>query len=150
MKKFPKVIRFKINDKETGKPIEKIVLEIRLYANHKNDYYFILPPSNVNGDIVISREWLEEEIKKDKALFIMDYASDLDDCKPKFSLSLLDISALNRAIDAMYLYQEALKISNNEIEKFKQTNNEKYDTKDLDFIADREEMNISIKLNSMT
>ncbi len=151
MIKFPKVIRLNIHDSDTGKPIEKIVLKIRLYANHKNDYNFILPPSKEDGSIVIAREWLEEEIKKEQSLFVMDYASDLNDCKPKFSLSILDISALNRAIDAMHLYQEALKISDEEIEKYKQTNNGKYDPKNLDFTTGgEEEMNISIKLSSLT
>lgn len=149
MTKFPKVIKIAVCDQDSYKPIEKIVLKIRLYAKHKNDYSFLLPPSNKDGGIVILREWLEEEIKKEQSLFIMDYASNLNDCKPKFSLFILDTFALSKAINAMYLYQETLKISDEEIEKYKQTNNEKYNPKDLHFAIDGEDMNISIKLSPL-
>lgn len=50
---FPELIRIKICDLDTGKPIERIVLKIRLYAKHKNDCNFILPPSDQNGCIEV-------------------------------------------------------------------------------------------------
>lgn len=54
----------------------------------------------------MKKAWLEEEIRKEQTLFVMDYASDLNDCEPEFSLSVLDITSLGRAINAMFLYHK--------------------------------------------
>ncbi|GBF32786.1 hypothetical protein DCCM_0982 [Desulfocucumis palustris] len=76
---------------------------------------------------------MEEEITKEQALFVMDYASNLNECEPKFRLTVLDGKSLDKAIGAMILYQEALKITNIEIEKYRQAINKKYYSKELDF-----------------
>lgn len=148
MDTFPEIIRIKICDVDTGKPIEKIVLKIRLYANHKNDYNFILPPSDQNGCIEVKKAWLEEEIRKEQALFVMDYASDLNDCKPEVSLIVLDNTSLDRAIEAMLLYQEVLKISNQEIQKYRKASNGKYHPKKIDLPLSGIEGGLVIELKS--
>lgn len=147
MNQFPNIININIREKSTNEPIDKIAVKIQLYAQRKNDYIFLLPLSNNDGNIEISKNWIEGQIKKEQSIFIMDYASNLDECKSKFSLTILDRLDLQKAIDGMILYQHAFGIEDKEIEGYKQANNEKYDCKKrLDFLTKQGEMKITINL----
>ena len=72
---------------------------------------------------MISRDWLIEEIKKEQDLSIMDYSSNLDDCKSQFEISVLDTESLANAINAMYLFQGVTGVTNNEIQRYKNAQN---------------------------
>lgn len=123
---FPDTLNIVIYEKDTENPIEYIAVKAKLYANHKNDYNFILPLSDEKGCIKITKEWLKEEIRKEQALFVMDYSSGLDDCKSQIELSVLDTEALSKAVDAMYLYQDSIGTTDIEIERFKNAQNSIY------------------------
>jgi len=86
---FPDTLSIIICEKDTKKPIANIAAKIKLFANHKNDYNFILPLSDERGNITITKDWLNEEIRKEQALFVMDYSSGLDDCKSQIEISIL-------------------------------------------------------------
>ncbi|MBB6214116.1 hypothetical protein HNQ80_000185 [Anaerosolibacter carboniphilus] len=123
---FPDTIKILVLDKDSKKPISNIATKIKVFASHKNDYNFILPLSDEMGYIKITKDWLMEEIKKEQALFVMDYSSMLEDCKPQIEISVLDTEALSRAVNAMYLFQDATGISDDEIAKYKNADNSKY------------------------
>jgi len=126
MSLFPDIIKIMVSEESTGKPIANIAARIKLFANKKNDYSFVLPLSNVRGCILVTKDWLKEEIKKEQNFFIMDYSSGLDDCKPYIEVSVLDTKALSNVVNAMFLYQESLGISDNEIEKYKKAENSRF------------------------
>jgi hypothetical protein len=123
---FPDAINIFVLDKDTKKPISNIAIKIRLFTNHKNDYNFILPISDERGHIKITRDWLNEEIRKEQALFVMDYSSMLDDCRSQIEISVLGTEDLSRAINAMYIFQDAIGISNDEIGKYQNADNSRY------------------------
>jgi|GEM_PF-6861422 len=123
---FPEKIKILFLDKNSKSPVPNIATKIKLFANHKNNYNFILPLSNKTGYIQITKEWLEGEIKKEQSLSIMDYSSMLEDCKPQIELSVLDAKAISRAANAMCLYQDASDISDDEISKFRAAGNSMY------------------------
>lgn len=126
MSTFPNIIKIIIFEGGTGHPISNIAAQIKLFANRKNDYNFILPLSDETGCINVTKDWLLEEIKKEQMLFVMDYSSTLDDCKPYVEVSILDTEALSRAVNAMFLYQELNGISDDEIAKYKNAENSRY------------------------
>lgn len=126
MSTFPEIIRVFILDKNSKDPISNIATTIKLFASRKNNYNFILPLTDKRGCIIITRDWLEEEIKKEQALFIMDYSSMLEDCKTQIEISVLSDEEIARAINAMYLYQDATGVSDDEIDKFRIADNSKY------------------------
>lgn len=126
MSTFPEIIRIIIIDMNSKKPISNIASTIKLFARHKNNYNFILPLSDEKGCITIPKDWFEEEIKKEQALFIMDYSSLLEDCKSQIEISVLNDETISRTVNAMYLYQDATGISDEEIAKFITADNSKY------------------------
>lgn len=126
MSVFPDTISILVLDEDTKKPISNIAVKIKLIASHKNDYNFILPLSDERGKIKITRDWLDEKIRKEQALFVMDYSSMLDVCKPRIEISVLGIEELSRTVNAMHLFQEAIGISDDEISKYEYAGNSKY------------------------
>jgi len=123
---FPDTLSIMICEKDTENPIANIAAKIKLFANRKNDYNFVLPLSDERGNITITNDWLKVEIRKEQALFVMDYSSGLDDCKSQIEISVLDTEALSRAVYAMYLYQESIGTTDAEIERYKNAQNSKF------------------------
>jgi len=146
MNSFPNIIKIKILDHITQAPVNAMVMKIRLFANQKNDYSFILPLSDRNGNIVITKKWLENEIEKEQRLFPMDYSSNLSNCKSEFILSILDEEAINRAITAMCLFQKATQISDEYINQYTQTSNWRYCSKELCLVAEGKDMDVLINV----
>jgi hypothetical protein len=146
---FPDTLNITILEKNTENPIMNIAAKIKLFANHKNNYNFILPLSGERGNITITQDWLKEEVRKDQNLFVMDYSSNLDDCKPQIEVSVLEVDALSRAVDAMYLYQEFTGITDTEITRYKNAQNAKYFPTSVVFkLDDISEVHIKIFLTS--
>lgn len=123
---FPEIIRVLILDKNSKNPISNIATSIKLFASHKNNYNFVLPLSDERGIVEVTKDWLQEEIKREQSLFIMDYSSMLVDCKPQIEISVLSEEALSKAVNAMYLYQDVIGISVEEIDKFRTADNLKF------------------------
>lgn len=144
---FPDNITIKILDKIRNTSVAGIAAKVRLFSNHKNDYYFILPLSDDKGCIVITKRWLSEEIKKEKNMFIMDYSSELEDCKSQIEIIILDKNSLSRAISAMELYQDELDISDEDILKYKNASNYKYTARSEVFILDSSKSDIEINMS---
>jgi len=65
---FPDIIRVLILDKNSKNPISNIATTIKLFASRKNNYSFVLPLSDENGSIIITKDLLAEEIKREQAL----------------------------------------------------------------------------------
>lgn len=143
---FPEFIRILISEKNTGKPIANIAATIKLFANKKNDYNFVLPLSDEKGFILLTKDWLKEEIQKEQALFAMDYSSGLDDCKSYIGISVIDTISLSNVVNAMLLYQEYTNISDNEIAKFRNAENSRFMPWNANIKIKGTEMDISIPL----
>jgi hypothetical protein len=126
MNVFPDCIRVKVTDELTGKSIRNVIVLIKLFANHKNNYDFGLPFADEKGIIEISRGWLSKNVDQVRSTFLMDYSSSLEDCQPKFELTLLSGEQIPGLIKAQRLYQESLNISEEQINSFMNSDNYKY------------------------
>ena len=123
---FPDVIRIKIIDIDTGSPIPKIVVSISLFADYKNNYHFPLPISDNRGIIEVSRDWLNQEIKKVRNHFIMDYSSLLENCEPKFEFRVRSAAEVEGLIKAQIFYKDSFSIPQEYIDQLSLVDNFKY------------------------
>lgn len=124
---FPNDISIKIIDEGTNKPIPKIVTSIKLFTKRKNDYVFISSLSSGNGIIEIKKNWLNDEINKERNLFIMDYSSMLDNCEPKFEIKIMSNEEVMAAIKGWNEWKDILDLPQEEIDKLKDTDNKLYE-----------------------
>ena len=122
---------------------------IHLYAHYKNDYFFHTPLSDLEGRIAITKEWLTQEIWKTRSLFIMDYASNLSDCKPVVSLQVLDEKGVENMVEGMHFWQNALKTSDEEIEHYRNACNREYLEGTFDFSIGPEDMDILLNVQPL-
>jgi len=127
MTTFPDTIKVTIQDNDIRQPLPNIAIFIKLFATRKNDYYFMPEFSDENGNIIITKEWLNKEINKKVSLFIMDYASSLDTCYPKFEVWILSEGEVQRAIKAMNLYKSALGTKQEDIDRLAKVDNHKFE-----------------------
>jgi len=123
---FPDIVRIKIIDDETGRPVPNISVKITLFANYKNDYHFTLPISNNLGIIEVTRDWLNQEIEKVRNHFIMDFSSKLEHCKPKFEFHIDSGEEVKGAIKADIFYKNSFGITQKYIDQLSQVDNYKY------------------------
>lgn len=123
---FPNVIKVIIIDGDTGNSLSNIVLGIHLYASRKNDYNFTLPLSDKNGTILISKEWLINQVNIQKELAIMDYSSDLEDCLPKLKFDVLNTKEIKNVLYAWSLYKIYLGIKQENIDALLKAENYLY------------------------
>ena len=101
MTHFPNSIEIQLIDNKHNQPIQGIVLLLHLFANHKNDYHILTNYSNEEGKVIVTKEFLEDEINKTRNMFIMDHSSSLPDCKPSFEIEVLDDKQIKQKIDGI-------------------------------------------------
>jgi hypothetical protein len=126
MDTFPITVRIKVLDDISGNPIPNIVVGIRLFANYKNNYGFVLPISNSNGIIEFNKDWLNQQIDKERNFFIMDFSSRLDDCKPRFEFYTYAGEKIQALIKAQQLYKDSFNIPQVFIDQLSLVDNFKY------------------------
>ena len=101
---FPDKLEIHLLEEDTSNPIPKIAITLTLYAKKKDNYDFGPPLSDQNGIIIVAKDWVRKSIKETRDFFIMDYASNLEDCFPVIYIKILDSAEIQRAISAMKLY----------------------------------------------
>lgn len=104
MTNFPEKIKITTIDKKSIIPLSGILLTIRLFATRKNDYYITTELSDENGEILVTKQTLEQEIDRDRNMYIMDYASLLKDCKPYIEIEAEGAETLAKRIAGMEEY----------------------------------------------
>lgn len=122
---FPNYYILKIIDKNSKLPVSSIAVKVTVCASKKNDYHLLPTFSNQEGIIEFSKEWLTKEIDKERNLFIMDYSSPLQDCKPYLEIKILSDVEIDNILDAMKLYKDIVEYSFSETD-LKQVNNYNY------------------------
>jgi hypothetical protein len=126
MSVFPDVIKVKIIDSKTKRPVPNIAVKIKLFAHRKNDYVLLLPISTENGIIEFTKDWLIKEIEIERNFFLMDYSSTLEDCQPRFELRVLDKEDVKGTVRAMNLYKNSLGTKHEDIDRLAKADNYKY------------------------
>lgn len=80
-------------------PINNILLYIKIFARHKNDYLLGPFVSNENGEILITKLLLENEIQATIESGIMDY-DDIEGCSSEVEIHLYSQKEINNLIES--------------------------------------------------
>jgi len=107
---FPLQIIIKAIESKSQKTVPDLIFQMTLFAEHKNNYSFILPKTDQKGEVVVTKEWIEKEIEKERNLFVMDYSSKLDECKKHIEIKLLNHDEIQKSIIGLNTYKNVLKI----------------------------------------
>jgi hypothetical protein len=87
--KFPDKLSVTVSDVDSGDPLDKIAVILRLFATRKNDYSVGPQLTNELGEVEITKADCEFSIEQAQKMFLMDYAGDLSACRPVIELGLL-------------------------------------------------------------
>lgn len=123
---FPEIIKISIVDTTTKCPIEGILVRMHLFANRKNDYYIDPKVSDSNGQIIVNKKWVWEKVLEIINSSIMDYSSNLDDCKQYIEIAIIDTEAINRALEGIKVWWGALKSPQEDIDNLEKAKNAAY------------------------
>lgn len=111
MKNFEKIeIKF-ISEKNI--PVENLIVEITILANRKNNYGLDFLKTDSDGKIVILRTTIENKINETMNDFIMDYSSNINDCKDWIIIGTENITELKSRLKNIEKYypESAKKLS---------------------------------------
>ena len=86
--RFPDNVTVVARDRETGRSVKDIAIVLILFAMQKNDYYVGPLITNGNGQVEFSRAKCNFAIKRAQEMFVMDYAGDLESCRPVIEVRL--------------------------------------------------------------
>jgi len=126
MSSFPEKFKVRVIEKDNGTPISNVAISITLFANRKNNYHFVPPISSHEGIIEFTKDWLGEEILKEQKLFIMDYSSNLEDCKPMIEINVMKSEKLENVVRGMETFAGYFKYTKNDIDQIRNVDNRKY------------------------
>jgi hypothetical protein len=131
MTNFPKTIIVSFYEKGSNIPIANLSALIHLFANHKNDYWFALSVSNKDGKVIMTYDELDRQQYIQASSAIMDYGSDLEDCKPQFEISVGNEDEIQNSVSHMrwllsFLEEEAVGISAEQLSAMESASNSLY------------------------
>ena len=104
MTTFPERIEISLINRNNNNPIEKVIGLVTLFANHKNNYSIYTPLSDKDGSIIITKGWLEKQMYLEASTAIMDYSSNLQDCKPYVEFNIVSNDRINIAIESLKVW----------------------------------------------
>src|SRR5580700_4219677 len=84
---FPDKLTVIVRDRQTGLPIGQVAVRMELFAAHKNNYSVGPSVTDEKGQVVFTRAACELAIKRAKEMFLMDYHSNLGECRPFVGVS---------------------------------------------------------------
>lgn len=79
---------FQFVDARTNKPVQDILCDVTIFATRGNDYLLSPPLSDAQGLVAVSRQDIEDEIRRMQSFWLMDFPSGLDKCKPKILVAV--------------------------------------------------------------
>ena len=101
---FPTSLLLRFLEDHTGNPVRNIAVTLTLYAREKNDYHLGPSLSGVDGEIVITADWVKQAIQHVRNTSLMDYVTPMDRCFPQVSIKVMSADENARARSAMKLY----------------------------------------------
>ena len=127
---FPEKVSLQFLDEKTQQPIPKLVVSLTLLAHRKNDYPVGPVLTDQNGLVSFSRNDCLKAIEDSKTLFLMDYASSLEECLPKVLLKIMSKEEIESCIQARTeyktLFERSCDCSENFFQKLRSSANGSY------------------------
>jgi hypothetical protein len=89
--------------------VSNLIVNITIFADKKNNYGLDPMLTNELGEIHLTKELFKRKIKLSKESFIMDFSSDLENCKQEIEIKINSITNLNKIVSSInkYFPQEA-------------------------------------------
>lgn len=122
---YPAVLTIKVSDKATGESLSQVALIVTILASKKGDYH-ISRVTNAAGEVRLTIEEVRHLIHQRQELFIMDYASSLEECSDEIEIEICDREQIKRTTAAMEMYQDIIDIDKGLIEAFRNSVNDRY------------------------
>jgi hypothetical protein len=149
MGEFPNLIKIQIIDENNKKLVSNIAIIIRLYAKRKNDYYFSFLSDNI-GIVETPKLILQKKILQEKSMFIMDYSSDLEDCKLKIGIGIMSTDEIAHTIYYMNNVKRYLEYDQKDIVKYSNSENYRYESVNKIFYLNKlTDMNITFTIKQL-
>ena len=94
-------------------PVENLIVLITILANRKNNYSLGFLKTDYEGKIVVYRSEIEIVIEEAMSDFIMDYASDINDCRDWITIEVENLSELENRLERIEKFypEDAKKLS---------------------------------------
>ena len=102
MSKFPDHIVISITS--NGKPLPKVLFEVIVISNQKNNYTIGPFLTDAFGKSDLTKELVIKEINKAMAEFPMDYSSNLDNCKDVIVIKIEGKVSIEKKIQSLLRY----------------------------------------------
>ena len=122
---FPDVLKIRVIDQATDLAISYVALMLTIFARRKNDYHFPVA-TRTDGFATITVADIRQSISEDQKLFLMDYASDLDDCKTELQIDVCAEEEIQTTVDAMEKFKSVRKFPETIIDEFRHSVNKLY------------------------
>jgi len=102
--KIPQKIKIKILEKISLLPVPGVYFEIELIAQFKNNYFIGPFITDSFGESIITKDIIIQQINRDKDFYMMDYASDIDDCDDEIIIHVLSGESIRQKINNVKKY----------------------------------------------
>ena len=99
--------QIEVTVKADGKPLEGVLIQLSILTTFKNDFVLIFGPTGVDGKLIINRDEMITQARRDQELFIMDYGDPEIDFSGELLVSVFGKEAIKRAIDVYPLFKDA-------------------------------------------
>lgn len=85
---FPDKLTVTVRNGAAGVPVNGVAIVLVLFASTKNDYHIGPQITNEQGQAEFTRAQCETAIKRIQEMFVMDYAGNLQSCRPLIEVRL--------------------------------------------------------------
>lgn len=106
---FPSKLSIEFVDVQSSHPIKNLVIFFTLFAKEKNNYTIGPFLSNKEGRCIIVRDKVKQDIKSSQSMYVMDYKSQLEECKDEFTVHIASIQQIKFFLEDYKKYQEVYK-----------------------------------------
>ncbi len=97
---FPAVLKIRVLESGSGKPVAKLALKVTLFAPPKNNYTIPIV-TDIAGEAHLTAAHVRRSIMDDWAAFSMDYISPLEECSVDVEVKVCTTEDVGRSIQAM-------------------------------------------------
>ena len=134
---FPEQVTFRLINEKTKKPVNNVAVLLILYAHKKNNYSVEAKISNINGQVVFTKQDCLKSIESSRSFYLMDYSSTLEQCLLRVSVEILKREniefVLKRRREGKDIYEKYWNCSEEYLKSLEIADNSKYVSKIYNF-----------------
>ncbi len=146
---FPNKLILHVVDQQDGKSIYGIAIMLTLFASRKNNYNFP-KVTQKDGTAVFTLEEVKKSIEDDQKMFVMDYASSLEECSSEIEVKIISEGEVRGSLAAFERFRKySSSITGELIKDFRESKNNLYESSVIKILLDekRNEKFVELKTN---